>query len=202
MAGPIECKGLATTSEPSAWPISDTLSPSPVDGPVAIVDKLAMEENLRRLVLQSRKSKGKIPMPKPANRKDAIKSEDLAALEPALPLIVDPAPLAPLIIHPLTLSTNISNEVSPNTTATAKHASLDDLTVSFINDAIQTVEVPPLLQKASPSAMKILAAKQKRLERHINESKMLMAKLNVVSTKAEKENILSILRERTRFVCL
>jgi len=43
-----------------------------------------------------------------------------------------------------------------------------------------------------------LAARQKRLEQHIAESKVLMAKLSAARTKEEKEGIMSILRERTR----
>jgi hypothetical protein len=173
-----------------------------------------MEENLRRLVLHSRKNKVKAVAPKPTSQKETNKAEDSAASEPAIASIARFPPLTPLIIEPPISSADTSDEVSPVTARTASilpentatipnNASLDDLAESFINDAIQTVKASPPLQKPSPSAIKIeLAAKQKKLEQHISETKMLMAKLNAASTKAEKDNILVILRERSRFVYL
>lgn len=44
----------------------------------------------------------------------------------------------------------------------------------------------------------LLAARQKRLEQHLAETKMLMTRLGAARTKAEKDNILGTLRERQR----
>ncbi|PCH35110.1 hypothetical protein WOLCODRAFT_27644 [Wolfiporia cocos MD-104 SS10] len=85
--------------------------------------------------------------------------------------------------------------------------SLDELAISFITETIQTVNTPPPPaakptpppEKMSQAAEKmLLAAKQKRLEQHIAESKMLMAKLGTARSKEERESILSTLRERRR----
>ncbi|OCH86716.1 hypothetical protein OBBRIDRAFT_708753, partial [Obba rivulosa] len=71
------------------------------------------------------------------------------------------------------------------------------LAVTFIVETIETAKAPSL--KAVQVAEKDdLAAKQKCLEQHIAESKLLMAKLSTAKTKEEKENILGILRERRR----
>ncbi|KAH9836230.1 uncharacterized protein C8Q71DRAFT_72473 [Rhodofomes roseus] len=48
------------------------------------------------------------------------------------------------------------------------------------------------------TAKTLLAAKHKRLEQHIAETKVLMAKLGTTRSKAEKENILRMLREQQR----
>ena len=200
MTRPIKRKSLVPTLEPSMGPISG-VSLSPKTSPVTAVDELSMEENLRRLVLQSRKGRAKDPAAASTRPRETIESANPAASEFAQSSIATSLP-----IHHGKSYTNTSNEVSlftaptthpaPENTAAKADASLDDLASSFINDAIQTP-----LQKASPLAIKIeLAAKQKRLEQQINESKMLMEKLNAASTKAEKERVLSLLRERSRSV--
>lgn len=76
---------------------------------------------------------------------------------------------------------------------------MEDLAVSFITEAIQAAESPSSLRQ--PSTVKIdLAAKQKRLEEHITETKALMAKLTTAGTKSEKDVILKTLRERSKYV--
>ncbi|KAJ7126348.1 hypothetical protein C8R44DRAFT_592134, partial [Mycena epipterygia] len=90
--------------------------------------------------------------------------------------------------------------------------SLDDLAVSFITETIQTLvpgasaPLPPPPPKAASaptsnaSLKQTLAAKQKRLEQHIAESKTLMAQLTGARSKQEKERILGVMRERSRYV--
>jgi hypothetical protein len=51
---------------------------------------------------------------------------------------------------------------------------------------------------STKSASKALLTKQQRLERHIAESKVLMARLSNAKSKAEKERILALLREKNR----
>ncbi|KAJ6562607.1 hypothetical protein B0H19DRAFT_888642, partial [Mycena capillaripes] len=80
--------------------------------------------------------------------------------------------------------------------------SLDDLAVSFITETIQTLmpgasAFPP---PPPPTSTAALAAKQRRLEEHIAESKTLMAQLTGARSKQEKERILAVMRERSRYV--
>jgi len=77
--------------------------------------------------------------------------------------------------------------------------SLNELAVSFIMETIQTVKSPPF-KAVQVTDKDDLAAKQKRLEQHIAESKLLMAQLSSARTKEEKENILGVLRERRRLM--
>ncbi|KAI0941965.1 hypothetical protein AcV7_002518 [Taiwanofungus camphoratus] len=106
---------------------------------------------------------------------------------------------------PLSSSAGDQSSAAPTTSTSSmvagptvdSTASLDELAISFITETIQTVKPPP--PRPAQSMEKVqLALKQKRLEQHISESKILMAKLNVARTKEERENILSILRERRR----
>ena len=80
---------------------------------------------------------------------------------------------------------------------------------SFSSQSIpSTAPTTPQLLSATPSFLPIrptqvteksmLAAKQKRLEQHLADTKMLMTKLGAARTKVEKDSILSTLRERQR----
>jgi hypothetical protein len=98
---------------------------------------------------------------------------------------------------------------------------LEDLAVSFITQTIETFKskpalIPtpqppsaistPTLNKPVPTAAQSnntntkleLAAKQKRLEQHITESKKLMTQLAQARSKEEKDAILKAMREMTR----
>lgn len=85
---------------------------------------------------------------------------------------------------------------------------LHDLAVSFISEAIKSRpssdddrQPPTKRQKVSPPAEKTdLAARQKALEEHIEETKKLMAQLTLAKTKADKDKVLVMLRERNRLV--
>ncbi|KAH9915850.1 uncharacterized protein B0H18DRAFT_847897, partial [Fomitopsis serialis] len=76
----------------------------------------------------------------------------------------------------------------------------DELAVSFITETLQTMQPSPRSDSppAAAAPKVLLAARQKRLEQHIAETKVLMAKLTTARSKAEKENILGMLRERQR----
>ncbi|KAJ7255793.1 hypothetical protein B0H12DRAFT_976296, partial [Mycena haematopus] len=75
--------------------------------------------------------------------------------------------------------------------------SLDDLAVSFITETIQTLAgLPP----PPPHVQAALAAKQRRLEQQIAESKTLMAQLTNARSKQEKDRIIAVMRERSRCV--
>ena len=120
----------------------------------------------------------------------------------------------------------LSNQLSPSKLTTvslsAHHFSLEDLAVSFITQTINTIKSeptptvpqPPSVISTHPSNKSVststqsnnantkleLAAKQKRLEQHIAESKKLMTKLAQARTKEEKDAILKAMREMTRCV--
>ncbi|KAH7910111.1 hypothetical protein BJ138DRAFT_985801, partial [Hygrophoropsis aurantiaca] len=76
---------------------------------------------------------------------------------------------------------------------------LEDLAISFITEAIETVQ-PPVLHSTPPNIINELALKQQRLEQHIIESKALMAKLARARNKEDKENVLNAIREHNRWV--
>ena len=104
----------------------------------------------------------------------------------------------------------------------AHDISLEDLAVSFISQTIETLKskptptptpIPtaisihpsnkPVSQSNNNSVTKLeLAAKQRRLEQHITESKKLMDKLTQARTKEEKDTILKTMREMTRCVTI
>ncbi|KAJ7912316.1 hypothetical protein B0H13DRAFT_2327484 [Mycena leptocephala] len=58
----------------------------------------------------------------------------------------------------------------------------------------------PTPTNANASLKQALAAKQRRLEQHIAESKTLMAQLTGARSKQEKERILVVMRERSRMM--
>jgi hypothetical protein len=94
------------------------------------------------------------------------------------------------------------NLTAPTETA---NLSVNDLAASFIAETIQAVDTtssqvqaPVPLAPMDPKTQ--LAARQRRLEHHIAESKILMAQLEKARTKQEKDHILAVLRERSRWV--
>lgn len=165
------------------------------------VDKQAVEENLRRLVLQSRKLKAGPTVSKAATQ-TGVDVQEPSVQQPALATMSQHAIATPM--HALTSTASKDMPVVPpslpeSAASTSASYSMDDLAVSFINDAVQAVGSSAGSKKTSTSVVKMeLAAKQKMLEDHISETKTLMAQLNSASTKAEKDRILVVLRERGR----
>ncbi|KAJ7485759.1 hypothetical protein FB451DRAFT_64510 [Mycena latifolia] len=164
-------------------------APQPPPPPPPTEDAASMEDNLRLLVLKSQKSKLKPPA--------------------------------------VTVSTALASTASSSATASPQSAtappvpppapagfSLDELAVSFITETISTLSAPALpppptpppaatakpLAQTTASLKQELAAKQKRLEAHIAESKTLMAQLTSARSKQEKERILGVMRERSRMM--
>ncbi|KIY49500.1 hypothetical protein FISHEDRAFT_41882, partial [Fistulina hepatica ATCC 64428] len=86
---------------------------------------------------------------------------------------------------------------------------LNDLAESFISETIHTLQTPSLppaqvsvaaLSPASSTSKAELQARQKHLEEHIKRSKELMDQLARARSKAEKDVIMTVLREHTRCV--
>ncbi|KAF8888572.1 hypothetical protein BD779DRAFT_1523749 [Infundibulicybe gibba] len=174
----------------------DTLPTSEINGAADMSDKQAMEGRLRKLVLESQRTKHKAPVsdetvssvvcpPDVASPPNTISSDGKLSPPPTTPIVLPPPTDPPKI-------------------------SLDDLAVSFITETIQTItsKSPPaaLLQeiqvtkpRTSNATIKVeLAAKQRQLEQQIADSKILMAKLAMARTKQEKNSILAAMREKTR----
>jgi hypothetical protein len=84
------------------------------------------------------------------------------------------------------------------TSTTASRNALEDLAANFIADAIARPRPAKIVRiTPSPSAM---AAWGKRLEQHVESSKAIMAKIQLTRTKAERNRLLAVLREKDRCV--
>ena len=177
-------------------------------------EKQAMEDNLRKLVLRSQRAKGKtdaavlspsdVPLTSPST--SASSSSSLSSSSSVPSPVVRSDQLPPSLLTTVSLS--------------AHNISLEDLAVSFITQTIETIKSKPTpsqtpaaisshasnkptTQSNTNSLTKLeLAAKQRRLEQHITESKKLMNKLAQAQTKAEKDTILMAMREMTRCVTI
>ena len=82
-------------------------------------------------------------------------------------------------------------------TATSRNA-LEDLAANFIADAIARPR-PAKIVKITPSSS-AMAAWGKRLEKHVESSKAIMAKIQLTRSKAERNRLLAVLREKDRCV--
>ncbi|KAH9067593.1 hypothetical protein EDB87DRAFT_1584134 [Lactarius vividus] len=82
--------------------------------------------------------------------------------------------------------------------AAAARSALEELAVNFISDAISR---PPPAKRVkitpSPSA---LTTWGKRLETHIEKSKVIMAEIQRTQSKAEKDRLWAVLREHNRMI--
>jgi hypothetical protein len=161
-------------------------------------DKEGMEDRLRMLVLQSRRGELKVSTP------------------PTPPTTASSSMLSTSSGAESSDSSNSSTSaVSPASAASDGLAgfSLDELAVSFITETIETYKTSPMPKTVPISSPKFkpppyvgsttrleLAAKQKRLEQEIAETKVLMAKLTQARTKQEKDAVLAEMRRRSRCV--
>ncbi|TFK32343.1 hypothetical protein BDQ12DRAFT_728765 [Crucibulum laeve] len=176
------------------------------------MDKQAMEDRLRTLVLMSKKAKvetapASLPQPPPETPSDAASPPSTT---PSEGFVSPPPPSASSTVSSaLVTPTDSAAPSSPATpvpppssvSVTSHGFSLDDLAVSFITQTIKTVKAQPPPPPPSRANTKFeLAAKQKRLEQQIAESKVLMAKLTQARTKQEKDSILRIMREKSRLM--
>ena len=85
-----------------------------------------------------------------------------------------------------------------DSSAAASRSALEELAVNFISDAIS--RPPPAKRiKITPSAS-ALAAWGKRLEAHIEKSRVIMAEIQQTQPKAEKDRLWAVLREHNRYV--
>jgi hypothetical protein len=85
-----------------------------------------------------------------------------------------------------------------DSSAAASRRALEELAVNFISDAIS--RPPPAKRiKITPSAP-ALAAWGKRLETHIEKSRIIMAEIQQTQCKAEKDRLWAVLREHNRYV--
>jgi len=171
--------GVATAVEPTS------LALPAID---AEANEVAVEERLRRLVLESKRAKAMKPV---ANGKAGTPDT-----RPASPIPAGDRPITPL---PASKSTSPAPSVVSGIHTPRSHTTLEELAVSFITEAIQTVN--PHSVKPSPHTTKLeMAAKQQWLEQQIAESKLLMAKLSSAQTKQERDAILVVMREQSRCV--
>jgi hypothetical protein len=214
-----------STTKP-ATPVSSLQpadDPSSVKPSMDLGEKQAMEDRLRKLVLQSQVAKGKAGSAALSTDNNNVStpstaaSSDVPLTSPSISASSSSSSSTPSPVVP-------SDSLSHLTTVSlsAHNFSLEDLAVSFITQTIETIKSKstptptqtPTTISIDPSNksstqfnnktnMKLeLAAKQRRLEQHITESKKLMSKLAQARTKEEKDTILKAMREMTRCVTM
>ena len=97
------------------------------------------------------------------------------------------------------LESSSTKQPTPAATSTVTSGSaLQDLAANFIADAIARPP-PAKIVKITPSAS-VMAAWGKRLEQHVESSKAIMAKIQLTRSKAERDRLMAILREKDRCV--
>ncbi|KAF8069100.1 hypothetical protein FPV67DRAFT_1105791 [Lyophyllum atratum] len=197
---------ITSTTTPAPDSTINSSVPTRATSPIPRDDdseKRAMEDRLRSLVLKSQRNKVKMSV----------------STTPSTTETSDPSPISSSSVLPTPSlpSTAVSSVPQTNAISTlSSHSfSLDDLAVSFITETIEiakaapTIEAPPvpsptptptLASTANMNTKLELAAKHKRLEAQIAESKALMVKLTQAKTKQERESILAVMRERSRCV--
>ena len=193
----LELNKASTQTSPNITP-SEVAPIVPASPAIPDADKDAnqasVEDNLRRLVLDSKRNRAANLIM--TTTVDAMESDsEVTSLSlPGSHTTSNTSPMSRESASPIPALFG-SPMLSPT------QETLDDLAISFITEAIQTVK--PLQTRPSPALVKHeLAVKQQKLEQHIAESKLLMAKLNSAQTKQERDVILRVMRERSRCVFL
>lgn len=96
------------------------------------------------------------------------------------------------------VATGDTQQPTSDPSAAASRSALEELAVNFISDAIS--RPPPAKRvKITPSAS-ALADWGKRLEVHIEKSKVIMAEIQGTQSKAERDRLWAVLREHNRMI--
>ena len=200
----------------------------PVKPSMDLGEKQAMEDRLRKLVLQSQIAKGKAGSTAISADNSNVSVPSMAASSDApltSPSISASSSSSSSVPSPVVLFDSLSQLTAVS--LSAHNFSLEDLAVSFITQTIEIIKSKPSPTPTStqtPTAISIdpsnksttsttqynikttmkleLAAKQRRLEQHITESKKMMSNLAQARTKEEKDTILKAMREMTRCVTM
>jgi hypothetical protein len=90
------------------------------------------------------------------------------------------------------------SSIKQPTPAASSTATLQDLAVSFIADAIARPPPAKIVKITPPAAT--MVAWGKRLEQHVQSSKAIMAKIQLTESKAERNRLMAVLREKDRCV--
>ncbi|KAF8724734.1 hypothetical protein AX14_008637 [Amanita brunnescens Koide BX004] len=154
------------------------MTSAPPPPPPPPEDNKAVEDRLRKLVLQSQKAKAQ------------------RAASPDLPT-------------PSTSTGDSTPTAVQVHTSAVSSFSLEDLAVSFITETISTFQQSrnaaaprPQPVRQNSNTKEELAARQKQLEEYIADSKTLMTQLTQARTKQEKDRLLVLMREKSRWVLL
>ena len=215
-----ETRAAAGPTTKAATPVMSVQpdNPIPVKPSMDLGEKQAMEDRLRKLVLKSQRERG---------RAAVLPDNGACSASATTTPSSSGCPSISPSISPSDSSTSSSTSSVPSPVASdqltsvllsAHNFSLEDLAVSFITQTIETIKSKPTPTPIKPPAISThpsnkttaqsnntntkleLAAKQKRLEQHIAESKKLMNKLGQARSKEEKDVILKAMREMTRCV--
>ncbi|KAJ7512980.1 hypothetical protein B0H11DRAFT_15210 [Mycena galericulata] len=218
-AGGTTTSAPASTTQVTLTTTAPTNDGAPGTGPGA--QAAEMEDNLRKLVLRSQKSKNKPAAP--MTTAESVGSSSPGAGAPPStqppPAIQTTAPTTEFSLDDLavsfiteTIQTLVPNGAAPlpppppKTVAAAASKTSDSTTTTTSTNTAKTITTTTTATRtpsAPPqTAKEALAARQKRLEAQIKESKELMAQLAGARNRGEKEHILGLMRERERSRCV
>lgn len=167
-------------------------------------DTISAESELRRSALQSRKKA------RGSSAEDIRQTNDVAAVDsgrgddasaPAVVAMASPINFDDLAVSFINETLQIVRSSPPSDPPSAATSLSSHSVPSTAPTTPQVLPVTPSFVSVRPTQAtekSLLASRQKRLEQHLAETKMLMTKLGAARTKAEKDSILSTLRERQR----
>ncbi|KAL4245454.1 hypothetical protein ABKN59_007963 [Abortiporus biennis] len=202
---------IARSKEELAARINGQTAPSsPIGSPVipvatishnnaSDVVKRPSEDDLRRMVLESKKRRQlqEATLLASCDESSNIKACVVESDQRSVSTSNSSTPTATVVDNPLATPDGCISTLN-----------LDDLADSFISQSILSIPSTPMTPSLTPpfslshpppmSEKEILAEKTKLLDKHIAESRQLMAKLTTAKTKQEREILKGDLRERDR----
>lgn len=166
-------------------------------------DMTSAESELRRSALQSRRKTGAASAEgmQDTNRDSALNSGKGGASIPATiatPSAINFDDLAVSFITETLQTVRSSPPSDPPSAATSLSSHSAPSTAPTTPRPLPAIPSVAPHRSSQVTEKLLLAARQKRLEQHLAETKMLMTKLGAARTKAEKDHILGTLRERQR----
>ena len=183
----------SNTNDPITGTVNVESSPSPSE----------LLASLRQRVLASKRRRTTAAAPQPEEKIDVameVSSNDQLSVSSASSISVVNSSSSFMSLTTMSSSdSSLAHEPpTPDTSTNVRSTHLEDLATDFLNSILDPIKNSSNPYSSRLDRKHILEEKQRRLERHIADSKRFMSNYTKAATKLEREQIMKSIRENNR----
>ena len=183
----------SNTNDPITGTVNVESSPSPSE----------LLASLRQRVLASKRRRTTAAAPQPEEKIDVameVSSNDQLSVSSASSIsVVNSSSSFMSLTTTSSSDSSLAHEPpTPDTSTNDRSTHLEDLATDFLNSILDPIKNSSNPYSSRLDRKHILEEKQRRLERHIADSKRLMSNYTKAATKIEREQIMKSIRENNR----